>query len=227
MVYLGSQGVVHGDLGARNALAFDVGGRITACISDFGLSVVCDRGALAADDDAGDHKGTGAQYHRIPTFESRPIPIKYSPPEVIDDKRYSRESDVWSFGVLAWEIFSDGAKPFREVSNSQVIHGVAHGEIRLPRPDSCSREHYMLLSRCWNRIPSGRPSFEELHREFNSPTPLESTRSRHTSDEDSMLDTDSDTEDDDYDEDGYQNTSSNRPKKPTEPGTPPDGYQCT
>jgi hypothetical protein len=80
---------------------------------------------------------------------------------VLKNGEYSTKSDVWSFGVLMWEIMEKGAAPYFWMSNAQVSEAVPSGE-RLPQPDECATELYKLMLSCWHIEPSKRPGFHEL-----------------------------------------------------------------
>lgn len=150
MIYLDTLKIVHGDLGARNVLVMGNRHDLVAKITDFGLSVVCDREA------------SSEHYHRIPTGKLRAIPVKYSAPEVVDGARYSQASDVWSFAVVAWEIYSDGQRPFSEKTNAEVLREVIRGTHRLQRPDKCPHDVYTMLMHCWSTDVLTRPTFADL-----------------------------------------------------------------
>uniref|UniRef100_UPI003AAAEC88 tyrosine-protein kinase TXK-like n=1 Tax=Centroberyx gerrardi TaxID=166262 RepID=UPI003AAAEC88 len=93
------------------------------------------------------------------------FPVKWSPPEVLHYSKYSSKSDVWSYGVLMWEIFSEGRTPFESRSNIEVVEEITRG-VRLYRPHRAAHDTYHIMYRCWHEKPQGRPSFSELLEEI-------------------------------------------------------------
>ncbi|ELK03652.1 Tyrosine-protein kinase TXK [Pteropus alecto] len=91
------------------------------------------------------------------------FPIKWSPPEVLHFNKYSSKSDVWSFGVLMWEVFTEGKMPFENKSNLQVVEAISNG-FRLYRPHLAPMSIYEVMYSCWHEKPKGRPAFAELLR---------------------------------------------------------------
>uniref|UniRef100_A0A3Q2NQ54 Protein kinase domain-containing protein n=1 Tax=Fundulus heteroclitus TaxID=8078 RepID=A0A3Q2NQ54_FUNHE len=90
------------------------------------------------------------------------FPVKWSPPEVLHYSKYSSKSDVWSFGVVMWEIFSGGRTPFENRSNLEVVNDITKG-IRLYRPHRASQPLYTIMYRCWHEVP--HPTFTLNDRE--------------------------------------------------------------
>lgn len=93
-------------------------------------------------------------------------PIRYLAPEALEKGRYSEQSDVWSFGVLAWELLTDGKRPYFElIKESDVVKHVVGGG-RLPRPTAAehcpSDELWLTIESCWTFDRKKRPSFENL-----------------------------------------------------------------
>jgi len=89
--------------------------------------------------------------------------------------RFSSKSDVFSFGVVLWEIFSYGQIPYPELSNKQAKDQVVSGVV-LSKPDDCPDEIYNLMKKCWKKDPNERPNFFELqttlaNKEISSETP--------------------------------------------------------
>uniref|UniRef100_A0A452I358 Tyrosine-protein kinase n=1 Tax=Gopherus agassizii TaxID=38772 RepID=A0A452I358_9SAUR len=144
MAYLESNGCIHRDLAARNCL---VGEGNVLKISDFGMSRQEANGIYASQ---------GGMKH---------IPIKWTAPEALRYGQYSTESDVWSYGVLLWEIFSLGAAPYPGMSNQQVVNQVERG-FRMRAPPRCPVEVYDVMLRCWEASPSLRPKFSAIHQEM-------------------------------------------------------------
>ncbi|XP_019855617.1 PREDICTED: ephrin type-A receptor 4-B-like isoform X2 [Amphimedon queenslandica] len=140
MEYLSKKGFVHRDLAARNIFLRQ---DLICKIGDFGLA----RDLM----DEEYYIATGGK-----------IPIKWTAPEALTYKKYSSASDVWSFGVLVYEIWCLGQKPFQNKTNQETLRQIEDG-YRLPPPPGCPRSLYELMISCWNPEASRRPSFEALH----------------------------------------------------------------
>eukprot|EP01119_Soliformovum_irregulare_P014377 TRINITY_DN3931_c0_g1_i3.p1 TRINITY_DN3931_c0_g1~~TRINITY_DN3931_c0_g1_i3.p1 ORF type:complete len:683 (+),score=170.64 TRINITY_DN3931_c0_g1_i3:117-2051(+) len=142
MKYLESQKIIHRDLSARNVLVDD---HDVVKISDFGMS-----------------RMTSGDYYQV---TSRVMPVKWTAPEVLTHGKYTFASDVWSFGVVLYEIFTLGAEPYPGMKNEEVVPKVTSGW-RMPRPDECPSEIYDLMLKCWNQ--SDRPSFLEIRKSLET-----------------------------------------------------------
>ncbi|XP_055730956.1 BDNF/NT-3 growth factors receptor-like [Salvelinus fontinalis] len=141
MVYLASQHFVHRDLATRNCL---VGENLLVKIGDFGMS----RDVYSTD------------YYRVGGHTM--LPIRWMPPESIMYRRFTTESDVWSLGVVLWEIFTYGKQPWYQLSNNEVIECITQGRV-LQRPRSCPKEVYDLMLGCWQRESYMRLNIKEIH----------------------------------------------------------------
>lgn len=141
MKYLEECNFVHRDLAARNVLLVT---QHYAKISDFGLSK-----ALRADEN----------YYKAQTHGK--WPVKWYAPECINYYKFSSKSDVWSFGVLMWEAFSYGQKPYRGMKGSEVSAMLEKGE-RMGCPPGCPREMYDLMNLCWTYDVESRPGFSAV-----------------------------------------------------------------
>ncbi|KFP71833.1 Tyrosine-protein kinase FRK, partial [Acanthisitta chloris] len=144
MAYLESQNYIHRDLAARNIL---VGEHNICKVADFGLTRV----------------------FKENIYESRPdtkLPLKWTAPEAFLSNRFSIKSDVWSFGIVLYEIVTYGKIPYDGMSGSQVIKLVENG-YRLRRPESCPLLLYNMMLQCWSAEPSERPTFETLGQQLN------------------------------------------------------------
>ncbi|NXU77445.1 KSYK kinase, partial [Oreotrochilus melanogaster] len=128
MKYLEENNFVHRDLAARNVLLVT---QHYAKISDFGLSK-----ALSADEN----------YYKAQSHGK--WPVKWYAPECMNFYKFSSKSDVWSFGVLMWEAFSYGQKPYKGMKGGEVAQLIERGE-RMERPEACPTEVYDLMKLCW------------------------------------------------------------------------------
>ncbi|XP_067674743.1 fibroblast growth factor receptor-like [Haliotis asinina] len=140
MQHLEANSIVHRDVAARNVL---VGYNCVCKISDFGL--------------ARDVEGVDV-YERT---SKGPLPVRWMPPEALMEGFHSHKADVWSFGVLLWEIVTLGASPYSTMTLRGVIDAVVAGK-RLERPQYCMDELYSLMSKCWEQLPQDRPHFKDL-----------------------------------------------------------------
>ncbi|XP_041988725.1 tyrosine-protein kinase transmembrane receptor Ror-like [Aricia agestis] len=140
MQYLASHHYVHRDLAARNCLVSD---DFVVKISDFGLS----RDIYSSD------------YYRVQSKSL--LPVRWMPPESILYGKFTTESDIWSYGVVLWEIYSYGLQPYYGYSNQEVIAMVRAGEL-LAAPAACPPPMYALMRDCWRHVPQRRPNFEEI-----------------------------------------------------------------
>ncbi|XP_075916129.1 ephrin type-A receptor 5-like [Petromyzon marinus] len=143
MEYLSRRGYVHRDLAARNVL---VSGELTCKVSDFGLS----RTLLLDADPEGAYTSRGGK-----------IPIRWTAPEAIAQLRFTSASDVWSYGIVVWEVTSYGERPYWDMSNRDVMEAV-EGGWRLPCPMDCPMLLRRLMLSCWQQESSWRPSFSRL-----------------------------------------------------------------
>ncbi|XP_034407108.1 protein-tyrosine kinase 2-beta-like isoform X2 [Cyclopterus lumpus] len=139
LAYLEGLSMVHRDIAARNVL---VASPECVKLGDFGLSRYVD----------------DQEYYKASVSR---LPIKWMAPESINFRRFTTASDVWMFGVCAWEIFSVAQQPFFWLENGQVIRQLESG-VRLPEPQWCPTAVYSLLARCWTYEPHNRPSFSQL-----------------------------------------------------------------
>ena len=90
-----------------------------------------------------------------------PMPIRWMAPESICDGKFSSKSDVWSYGVVLWEIATLAELPYQGLSNEEVLSGVKRGE-HLPRPENCSDFPHSLMLECWQIQPNSRPTFLDI-----------------------------------------------------------------
>ncbi|XP_069069118.1 ephrin type-B receptor 3 isoform X2 [Pleurodeles waltl] len=143
MKYLAEMNYVHRDLAARNIL---VNSNLVCKVSDFGLS-------RFLEDDPVD-----------PTYTSSlggKIPIRWTAPEAIAYRKFTSASDVWSYGIVMWEVMSYGERPYWDMSNQDVINAVEQ-DYRLPPPMDCPSSLHQLMLDCWVRDRNLRPKFAQI-----------------------------------------------------------------
>ncbi|KAM3924221.1 platelet-derived growth factor receptor beta [Leptodactylus fuscus] len=141
MDFLASKNCVHRDLAARNVLICE--GKLVK-ICDFGLArdIVRDSNYIA--------KGN--------TF----LPLKWMAPESIFNNLYTTLSDVWSFGILLWEIFTLGGTPYPELPMNEQFYNAIKRGYRMSRPTYASEEVYDIMQKCWDEKFEKRPNFSSL-----------------------------------------------------------------
>ncbi|XP_078409236.1 fibroblast growth factor receptor 3 isoform X2 [Cetorhinus maximus] len=140
MEYLASQKCIHRDLAARNVLVTDDN---VMKIADFGLA---------------------RDVHNIDYYKKTTngrLPVKWMAPEALFDRVYTHQSDVWSYGVLLWEIFTLGGSPYPGIPVEELFKLLKEGH-RMDKPANCTHELYMIMRECWHAIPSQRPTFKQL-----------------------------------------------------------------
>ncbi|KAL0962460.1 hypothetical protein UPYG_G00340260 [Umbra pygmaea] len=110
--------------------------------------------------------------------------VLWTAPEAIQYRRYSSASDVWSFGIVMWEVMSYGERPYWDMANQDVIKAIEDG-FRLPAPLSCPAHIHQLMLDCWQKERTERPTFSQVHsalsKSIRSPDAIgSSTLSRRT-----------------------------------------------
>ncbi|XP_037655805.1 vascular endothelial growth factor receptor 1 isoform X1 [Choloepus didactylus] len=141
MEFLSSRKCIHRDLAARNIL-----------LSENNVVKICDFG-LARD------------IYKNPDYVRKGdtrLPLKWMAPESIFDKIYSTKSDVWSYGVLLWEIFSLGGSPYPGVQMDEDFCSRLRDGMRMRAPEYATPEIYQIMLDCWHKDPKERPRFSEL-----------------------------------------------------------------
>ncbi|KAG9353135.1 hypothetical protein JZ751_017711 [Albula glossodonta] len=141
MKYLSDMNYVHRDLAARNIL---VNSNLECKVSDFGLSRVLE------DDPEGTYTTSGGK-----------IPIRWTAPEAIAYRKFTSASDVWSFGIVMWEVMAFGERPYWDMSNHEVMKAINEA-FRLPAPMDCPSAVYQLMLQCWLQDRSKRPRFPDI-----------------------------------------------------------------
>ncbi|KAK3601267.1 hypothetical protein CHS0354_040447 [Potamilus streckersoni] len=161
MEHLTSKKIVHGDLTSSNVL---LSKSLMAKVCDFGWGKEQDQ-----DQSPYIRNSTKAQFHYL-----------WCSPEVLKEKSYSISSDVWSFGVTAWEVYTDAEEPklpemeqqYKSLSEMELLHRCLMKECRLTRPQMCPKNIYSdVLKPCWECEMEKRPTFTDLRRKLESLLP--------------------------------------------------------
>eukprot|EP01117_Protostelium_nocturnum_P009585 TRINITY_DN3419_c0_g1_i5.p1 TRINITY_DN3419_c0_g1~~TRINITY_DN3419_c0_g1_i5.p1 ORF type:complete len:173 (-),score=63.48 TRINITY_DN3419_c0_g1_i5:227-745(-) len=136
--YLETNGICHNDISARNVLIVKEGW--TGKLSDFGLA---------------------RQVKDVGKMQGEKSPVRWSAPEVLKSQKYSHKSDVWMFGVLLWEMWSDGKTPYGDMTNEEVIKFVCEGGKLFAKEEGETVKYLEIIQLC-NREEKSRISFEEI-----------------------------------------------------------------
>jgi len=145
MMYLNSCRIVHRDLAARNILLKEEGTKFVAKVADFGLSA-------------------GAQTLQTTNFK---ISTRWTAPEALVKGIWTEKSDVWSFGVVLFEIYSYGQHPYHDYNDEQVQEMIA-AKKGPGYPDKCPKGISAIMDYCWKGNPEDRKDFHWLHEELAS-----------------------------------------------------------
>jgi serine/threonine protein kinase len=153
MSYVASKKIVHGDLGCRNILVVRVDPSQPknnfVKLTDFGLARWIE--------------------HPPTNEDTTVVPIRYCAPEILRHNRhasYSEKTDVYSFGVLIWEALSNSEIPYSSIAKDEDVKQKKLNNERLPQPQVCDRQLWILMNDCWHKKPHQRPTFEEINDRF-------------------------------------------------------------
>lgn len=148
MEYLADKGYIHRELSTKNCI---IGKGMVVKISNLGFS----------------WKGPNTDYYSLELGERASYPVRWLPPETLHFGTFSEDTDIWSFGVVLWEIYSSGVTPYYGMNDEEVISLVVGGDI-LPCPKECPKEMYEVMQGCWNLEPPERPRFSSIHQRISS-----------------------------------------------------------
>lgn len=150
--YLEDRGYIHRDIAARSIL---VGENLVCKLANFHLA-----------------RKVRGEFYEAPMEEK--LPIKWTAPEAALHKRFSIKSDVWSFGILLYEIITYGRSPYSGMTNAQVLEKISEG-YRIPQPIGCPSKLCDIMLNCWRKDANQRPTFKALQgqlRDFLPPQML-------------------------------------------------------
>lgn len=133
--HIHEKGFLHRDLATRNVL---VSSERRCKVSDFGLARALDEGDTY-------YRSRGGQ-----------LPVRWTAPEALEDRTFSRATDAWAFGITLFELWTKAAKPYVSMSNHKVWIEISNG-YRLPQPLGCSDDIYATMRECWDASPAKRP----------------------------------------------------------------------
>lgn len=144
MRYLSSRNIIHRDLAARNVL---VGEQETCKVTDFGMARDVN------------------QENIYETKTKNRLPVKWTAYEALLFGRYTTKSDVWSFGIVLYEIFTIGGSPYPR-TNPRKMADILNRGYRMPKPSHVDEALYKIMQDCWQEDPNDRPTFENLRDEL-------------------------------------------------------------
>ena len=144
MEYLAEKKHVHRDLACRNCLVRAGKNGLMVKIGDFGMS----------------HNLYSRDYYKV--NGQAILPVRWMSPEAVVYGKFSSAGDVWSFGIVMWEVFTFAMQPYYGTSNEEVAESIRKGKV-LQKPLDCPNKMYDIMKECWNMNPRLRPTFAELH----------------------------------------------------------------
>lgn len=148
MQYLSDKGYDHRQLCTKNCI---INKSMIVKIANIGLRVA----------------RPSTSYAVLGPIEKSKYPVRWLPFESVTSGTFTDSTDVWSFGIVLWEIYSHGMTPYYGMNNDEVITLIREGDI-LPRPKECPREMYDLMQDCWSLVPHERPTFRFLYEKISA-----------------------------------------------------------
>eukprot|EP00118_Oscarella_pearsei_P002752 m.11467 g.11467 ORF g.11467 m.11467 type:complete len:465 (+) comp23382_c0_seq2:180-1574(+) len=153
MEYLSGEGFIHRDIATRNCYISD---GVHIKIANFGISL---------DDHSDDYVQlplTSGTTPRNVKLGAHPLPIRWMSPEAIQTGTFTTESDIWAFGILMWEVFTLGKRPYDVLTDKEVLQQVAKHGHTIDCPPGCPPEIHALMTKCWRQTPESRATFPEM-----------------------------------------------------------------
>lgn len=145
MDYLAGLKFVHRDLAARNCMLDE---EFHVCVADFGLA----------------RDIYEKEYYSSENKKAK-LPVKWMALESLEKGTYSSKTDVWSYGVVLWELLTRGVTPYPEVDNWDIIRYLKAGR-RMPQPNYCPNMLYTIMLQCWSADPGSRPTFQQVEQDI-------------------------------------------------------------
>jgi serine/threonine protein kinase len=142
MATLSADGIIHGDLACRNVLVAGLN-PVQVKVADFGQAK------------------EGTEYYSDLT-KSYSFSLRWAPPEVMTRGKWSEKSDVWAWGVTAWETFTDGLVPYGVLTSPHDVRDLVLRAENLARPQGCPDRVWEVIESCWAPDPAARPTFAEI-----------------------------------------------------------------
>ncbi|XP_071128439.1 hepatocyte growth factor receptor-like isoform X3 [Mytilus edulis] len=146
MVYLQDLGLVHGNLAARNCL---ITSNNKVKLTDYGYAQLFN-----------------AEFYLSENDKRQQI-IKWFAQECLESFQFSTKSDVWSFGIVLWELLTRGVTPYPDVESKNIRDYLNSGK-RLKKPRQCPESLYLLMLQCWTETPNDRPTFQDIQAEMKT-----------------------------------------------------------
>ena len=140
MAYLEQKGYVHRELAARNVLVSE---NLNCKVKSISMARILSEDVYEA-------------------YTGEKFPIKWTAPEALLHHHFTIKSDVWSFGILLYELITFGCSPYPGMTNAQVLEALQTG-YRMPCPVGCPEQLYEIMKDCWKDDAPSRPTFESLH----------------------------------------------------------------
>jgi len=146
MMYLSSNKIVHRDLAARNILLMKSDGpNFIAKVADFGLSA------------------SSYSLKSKVELSRMEFATRWTAPEALQNDHWSEKSDVWSFGILLFEIFTYGQRPYSDISDDNIVRDKVISGLTPTYPATCSEDVKKIMNSCWKIIPQQRNNFKSIH----------------------------------------------------------------
>ena len=155
MAYLEAHNYIHRILMARSIL---IGEKMICKVADFSLAVLVEDDIYEEDDDTYYEDDDDMTLYDV---LKKKFPVKWTAPEAILSNKFSIKSDVWSFGIVLYEVITYGCFPYPGMMNEQVLEQLLQG-YRTPHPPGCPDKLYDIMLDCWREEPANRPTFESL-----------------------------------------------------------------
>ena len=143
MAYLESKNCIHRNLRAKNVLLTESAQKLICKVANFSYARII------------------SENNCVKTAASEKFPIKWIAPETLKLKYFTIKSDVWSFGIVLYELITFGLVPYPGMENNEVIKKLETG-YRMSCPTNCPEKFYKIMLECWNNIAETRPTFETL-----------------------------------------------------------------